>query len=87
MDTVQFYTLHEYLASFDNLEDVPVVDPANRSFDADNEDGIDVRGDFRLDNFDRAELDGDFTQFTEAFTPHIDSTSIADESSESPDNQ
>lgn len=75
MKTVPFYTLHDYLSSFDTDEDIPILPPDERLYDDDNEDGVDIRTDPRLDIFDIHEiLDGVSSTSLNEFTPHIDMT-------------
>lgn len=71
---VKYYSVHEYLQTFENLEDVPLIPVEKRAYDSDEEDGIDVNSDLRLDFLDKAEIIGNSIGESD-FQPHVDAPS------------
>lgn len=53
---IEFFTPSQYLSQFETDADIPLSDIAESSFDADDENSVDLRSDPRLDFFDRAEF-------------------------------
>lgn len=68
---VKYYSVHAYLQTFDNLEDVPLLPEDKRAYDPDDEDGVDVNSDLRLDFLDKAEILGNCISEAD-FQPHVD---------------